>query len=75
MSWIGVHEEMPLPGQAILVYQTWPPETMFNLLAFPLCRCWYYVAEYDGRDFRERGTQPRTFAHISHWMHLPDKPR
>lgn len=74
MDWISIEDKKPEQGQAVLCYQTWPKDTAFNCLAFPLCRCWYYVAEYDGNGFRERGIEIRYFQHISHWMPLPEKP-
>ncbi len=75
MEWIDVKDSLPSHGQPVLCFQTYPPDTLFNLLAMPLCRCFHHIAEYRqcfGGEFI--CIQNTKLEHVTHWMPLPDSP-
>lgn len=77
-EWISIKDEMPRMGEPVLLIQTFPSKTMFNLRADPLGKCFYLVGglRYDGKfvsfdnQYSEMG-----IGHISHWMPLPELPK
>lgn len=72
MSWVSIKYKLPEVGQAVLVAQTYPPETIFNAACYPLHSCFIDVAEFSfGGIFRRREGEVRN---VSHWMPLPTKP-
>jgi hypothetical protein len=76
MKWIKVSDQMPPKGKVVLLYQSWPPDTMFNCRADPLPRNFTRLGglRYDGLfiDYQNQYGEPLKY--ISHWMPLPDKP-
>jgi hypothetical protein len=77
MKWISVKDELPEHGQAVLVFQTFPPGTLFQAIALPLNRCKCKVLEYQDRGgriaFISRNGELHEF--VSHWMPLPTPPK
>ena len=75
--WISCAERLPDIGKVVLLYQTFPPETMFNCRADPLQRNFTKVG---GRRYRgefvlyEDQYADAELKHVSHWMPLPEKP-
>lgn len=77
MPWISLEVEMPKVGQSCLLYQTFPPETMFNCRADPLSRTFIQLGglTWDGlyksyyAQWGDKGLE-----HVTHWMPLPEKP-
>jgi len=74
MKWIDRAEQLPSDGQEVMVYQSYPPDTVFNCLAYPLNRCFHRIAQYSAfySAFINEATEP--YKHVTHWMPLPDKP-
>ena len=77
MNWISCTERLPDKGQVVLLYQTFPPETNFNCMAYPLQRNFTKVGgrTYDGKFILyEDQFADTSLKHVSHWMPLPEKP-
>ena len=78
MDWISVKDKEPPKGKIYLLYQTYPPETMFNCRANPLNdRCFIHIGglRYDGKFisyYDQRSSEGLKY--ISHWMPLPKPP-
>lgn len=77
MEWIKIDDQLPSKGEVVLLYQKWPPETMFNCRADPLQRNFTHLGglRYDGLfiDYQNQYGEPLKY--ISHWAKLPEKPK
>lgn len=75
MNWTKVEDELPKVGMLCLLKKTYPPGTMFNLLAHPLPRCHIVIGglRYD-RKFISYEDQYSDGITVSHWMPLPKPP-
>lgn len=76
-EWISVDERLPEHGQHVLCYQSYPQDARFQPTMRPLYMCFYQVAEFKkltvGYGFI--GRERRDFAHVHHWMPLPEPPK
>lgn len=76
--WISVKDRLPKEREVVLLYITWPPETMFNCRANPLERTFIFVGGliFDGKFVRyDRQYNDEGVKHVSHWMPLPAPPK
>ena len=77
MEWINVKDRMPKQGEVVLLYQTYPPDSIFHCRADPLPRNFYSVGglRYDKKFISNKDQYSQIgLEHVSHWMPLPDKP-
>jgi hypothetical protein len=78
MRWIKIEDELPPIGKVCLLYQTYPPETMFNLRADPLVRNFTLIGglTWNGKfvSYHDQHSA-EGLKYISHWMELPEKPK
>lgn len=78
MEWISVDDRMPEQGKCCLLYQTYPPGTMFNCRADPLNRNFFSVGglNWKGKfiSYEDQYAQDG-LKYISHWMPLPPPPK
>lgn len=76
-QWIKCSERMPKIGELCFLYQTWPPSTVFSMLACPLPRCFMKIGGLNASgvfilyedQFSCTGLQ-----YVTHWMPLPEVP-
>lgn len=72
-KWKKVSNEKPIfDGNPVMVYQTFPQDTIFNCAAYPLNRCFHKIAEYRFGEFVGEDSKP--IPDVTHWMYLPEKP-
>ena len=77
MEWISVKDKMPEQGIPCLLYQTWPPETMFNCRADPLKRTFIKLG---GLNYQKKFVlyedqySGYILEYVTHWMPLPKPP-
>ncbi len=74
MKWISVDQDLPKQNIVVLVYQTFPRDTMFNLRADPHPRSFFKLAVYRDWDKNFIDYDGHWIPCISHWMPLPEKP-
>lgn len=76
-EWISVKDELPPEGKPCLLYQTWPPGTMFNLRLDRLERTKISLGGMIRTgDFLNYENQfgDDYMKHVTHWMPLPLPP-
>ena len=76
-KWISVKDQVPQQGIVCLLYQTYPPGSMFNCRADPLPRCFIKIGgiRYDGKFILyEDQYSYNGLNHVTHWMPLPTSP-
>ena len=77
-GWISVLEGKPIVGRICLLYQTYPPRTLFNMRADFLPRCFLIIGgiRHDG-SFISYNDQYSIegLPHISHWQYAPEPPK
>jgi hypothetical protein len=72
MKWIKVEDQLPEKSKVVLLYQTYPANTIFNCRAGPLPTNFTRLGglRYDGLfiDYQDQYGEP--LKHITHWMEL-----
>ncbi len=74
--WIDVRNGLPPIGLPCLLYITYPPDTMFNCLAYPLQRQFQMIGglQYGGQWISYEDQYGEPLKHVSHWTSLPKPP-
>lgn len=77
MEWISVKDMLPKQGIVCLLYQTYPPTTMFNCMANLLPRNFTIIGGFRLGKFISYQDQysDEGLKYVSHWMPLPEPPK